>query len=92
MCQLGAKNEFERLLGGAFGLTNLHFDVSWISGLATLYRLIGYADTDNASLMRLALVGFFALFAKSVAAGNVGFRCLLAIHSVAANLPPWTRT
>ncbi|HCP97450.1 MAG TPA: hypothetical protein DIT74_07010 [Pseudoalteromonas sp.] len=29
------KSEFESLLGGAFGLTNLHFDVGRISGGAT---------------------------------------------------------
>ncbi|TMO95223.1 hypothetical protein CWC14_14850 [Pseudoalteromonas sp. S3260] len=35
MCYERIKSEFESLLGGAFGLTNLHFDVGRISGGAT---------------------------------------------------------
>jgi len=35
MWHLRIKSEFESLLGGAFGLTNLHFDVGRISGRAT---------------------------------------------------------
>jgi len=35
MCHLRMKSEFESMLGGAFGLTNLHFDVGRISGGAT---------------------------------------------------------
>ncbi|TMP50527.1 hypothetical protein CWB58_03720 [Pseudoalteromonas sp. S201] len=35
MWHLRIKSEFESLLGGAFGLTNLHFDIGRISGGAT---------------------------------------------------------
>jgi len=35
MWHLRIKSEFESLLSGAFGLTNLHFDVGRISGGAT---------------------------------------------------------